>query len=1059
MKIRPAFSDSEFCLGMKIFLKTFTLILFSAISITAAAQAITPEHQRRAEALTAQMTLEEKLDYIGGYNEFHIRPVPRLGIPEIRMADGPQGVRNDTKSTLYPCGVAAAATWNRELVRQMGISLGRDSRARGVHILLGPGVNIYRMPLCGRNFEYMGEDPYLSSRMAVEYIRGVQSQGVMATVKHFACNNEEYDRHHVSSEVDERTLNEIYFPAFKAAVKEAGVGSVMTSYNLLNGVHTAQSPYLIGQTLRRDWGFRGIVMSDWTSVYSPLQAAVSGIDLEMPDGFCLNREKLLPLIESGAVTEAQIDAKVTAILRTLIAFGFLDRPQKDTSIPEDNPSSDETSLAVASESIVMLENHGALPLAGHQDIVLMGPYSTVVPCGGGSGSVEPIRTVSLYDGLKAVPGFDVTYIPMQENSEDRLCKARNGAEDRLRPIPGGSEDLIRNASAVILSLGFDKTTEKENSDRSFSLPEDQLRLIDKACELNDNVIVIVCAGGSVEVANWKDKVSALLWGWYYGQQGGTALAKIISGEISPSGRLPMSFETRLEDNPCYGSYYPDAPHMKRADKDGRIVTYKEGIFVGYRGYDRSGTAPLYPFGYGLTYGDFEYSDFAVKQDGDNVRLSFTLRNEGKHTASEVVQVYVGQQNPSVPRPLRELKQFSKVSLAPGESRKISLGMSRYAFSHYDVATHSWKADSDTYTVSVGASERDIRLSSDIEYVNADDRKNLGVKYVDAKSLGIYGHPAEGCGTLLSRVAPSFDFGDAGINEYAAQSTGLFLHFRTDSPVIRARWTTSCKNAGVNMSAIGQKGLDLYILRDGRWVFAGVGTPCMTGDFSRHESTIVADMTSEMKECLLYLPIYDRTCSLELGFSEGSSLEALPNPFGKKVVCVGSSITHGAAASRAGMTWPAQLSRSTGWYCPNMGFSGKSKLDRSYAEFLATVTADAFVFDAFSNPDATMIYERFDAFVDIIRAAHPDTPLIFLNTERRETRNFSRTKEAFESAKQAAAREVVRKRMKTDRNMYFIDCTDFLGSDSIATADGTHPTDLGFSRMLVAIERPLRKLLK
>lgn len=1022
---------------MKIFTKTALLLCFGTISLTAAAQTITPEHRQRAEELVRQMTLDEKLDYIGGYNEFHIRPVPRLGIPEIRMADGPQGVRNDTQSTLYPCGVAAAATWNRELVRRMGVSLGRDSRARGVHILLGPGVNICRMPLCGRNFEYMGEDPYLASRMAVEYIRGVQSQGVMATVKHFVCNNEEYDRHHVSSEVDERTLNEIYFPAFKAAVKEANVGSVMTSYNLLNGVHTAQSTYLIGQTLRRDWGFRGIVMSDWTSVYSPMQAAVNGIDLEMPEGFCLNRGKLLPLIESGTVTEAQIDAKVTAILQSLIAFGFLDREQKDASIPEDDPTSDATSLAVAAESIVMLENHGALPLKGLQNIILMGPYSKTVPCGGGSGLVEPIRTVSLYDGLKAVPGYSVECLDS----------------------PDAAPEKVRAASAVILSLGFDKTSEKENSDRSFRLPEEQLQLIEKARVLNDNVIVVVCAGGSMEIASWRDKVSALLWGWYYGQQGGTALAKIISGGISPSGRLPMSFEARLEDNPCHDSYFPDAPHTKRADKDGKLVTYKEGIFVGYRGYDRNGTSPLYPFGYGLTYGDFEYSDLSVRQDGDNVRLNFTLRNNGAYTASEVVQVYVGQHSPSVPRPLRELKQFAKISLAPGESRKLSLGMSKYAFAHYDVATRSWQTDSDVYTISVGASERDIRLSEDLEYVNAADRKNMGIKYVDACSLGIYGHPADGCDTLLSRLSPSFDFGDNGINEYAAQSTGLFVHFRTDSPIIRARWTTTRKNAGVNMSAIGQKGLDLYIMREGKWVFAGVGTPCMSGDFSRHESTIVSDMAAGMKECLLYLPIYDRTFSLEIGVADGSAVEALPNPFWKKVICVGSSITHGAAASRAGMTWPAQLSRRTGWYCPNMGFSGKSKLDRSYAEFLATVDAEAFIFDAFSNPDASMIYERFDTFVDIIRAAHPDTPLIFLNTERRETRNFSRTKEASESAKQAAAREVVRRRMRTDKNIRFIDCTGFLGSDSIATADGTHPTDLGFSRMLEAIEKPLCRILK
>lgn len=704
----------------------FALVAASCFSVLSVAQTITPECRKRAEDLTARMTIEEKLDYIGGWNVFYIRPVDRLGIPEIRMADGPQGVRNDTKSTLYPCGVAAAATWNRTLMRQMGESLGRDARSRGVHILLGPGVNIYRMPLCGRNFEYFGEDPCLTSRMAVEYVKGVQSEGVMATVKHFAANNEEYDRHHVSSEVDERTLNEIYLPAFKAAVREAGVGSVMTSYNLLNGVHTAQSPYLIGQTLRGDWGFEGMVMSDWKSVYSPLQAAVSGIDIEMPEGACLSRENLLPLIENGVLPVSRIDEKVTRILQSLIAFGFLDRPQKDSSIPEDDPLSDETARKVAEESIVMLENRSALPLEGTQDIVLMGPYSCSVPFGGGSGSVDPLHTVTLYEGLKKVRGYNVEYLG-------------DSAE--------GLSGRIGRASAVILSLGFDKNSEKENSDRSFTLPEEQLKLIETASALNDNVIVVVCAGGSVEMASWKDRVSAVLWGWYYGQQGGTALAEIISGKISPSGRLPMSFERSLEDNPCFSSYHPDREYMKRSGADLKMVTYREGIFMGYRGYDRNGKDPLYPFGYGLTYGDFEYSDLSVKQDGDNVRVNFTLRNNGSHEAAEVVQVYVGQHNPSVPRPLRELKQFSKIRLAPGEEKAVSLNLGKDAFSHYDADSHSWKTDCDSYTISVGASERDIRLSQDISYRSAAARTQPGGYSVTYKEFGMYRPPLECIGKI------------------------------------------------------------------------------------------------------------------------------------------------------------------------------------------------------------------------------------------------------------------------------------------------------------------------
>ena len=298
---------------------------------------VTQEHRDRAAALVSQMTLEEKCDYIGGSKDgFYIRPIDRLGIPLIRMADGPQGVRNNTKSTLFACGVAAAATWNEDVTYEMGVALGQDSRARGVHILLGPGVNIYRSPLCGRNFEYMGEDPLLSSRTAVQYIKGVQSQGVMATVKHFALNNQEFNRHHVSSDADERTINEIYFPAFKAAV-DAGVASVMSSYNLVNNVHAAENEWLLKKTLKEEWGFDGFVMSDWTSTYSTLGCVRSGLDLEMPEGFSMNYQAIKPLIETGVVREKDIDRKVEAILSSLIAYGFLDRPQLDTTIKEDNP--------------------------------------------------------------------------------------------------------------------------------------------------------------------------------------------------------------------------------------------------------------------------------------------------------------------------------------------------------------------------------------------------------------------------------------------------------------------------------------------------------------------------------------------------------------------------------------------------------------------------------------------------------------------------------------------------------------------------------------------------
>ena len=381
--------------------KIFSL-LFLVLSCAAMGQTITPEIEKRAVELVAQMTLEEKLAYIGGYNGFFIRPIPRLGIPEIRMADGPQGVRNDTHSTMYPCGIAAAATWNRELARTYGHSLGQDARARGVHIMLGPGVNIYRSPLCGRNYEYYGEDPFLTSETAVAYIEGMQAAGVMATIKHFCGNNQEWNRHNVSSDIDERTLHEIYLPAFRKAVQKARVGAVMSSYNPVNSIHTTESRELIIGVLREKWNFKGIYMSDWTATYSTVGAANNGLDLEMSWGQFMNPDKLRTALATGTVTEETIDEKCRHIVQTLIAFGFFDREQRDWSIPEKNPVSSETALAVAREAVVLLKNDGdMLPFSRKiRNVVVMGPNATNIPTGGGSGFVMPFETVSVAEGIR-----------------------------------------------------------------------------------------------------------------------------------------------------------------------------------------------------------------------------------------------------------------------------------------------------------------------------------------------------------------------------------------------------------------------------------------------------------------------------------------------------------------------------------------------------------------------------------------------------------------------------------------------------------------------------------
>ena len=808
-------------------------ILLCGIGILNAQVVITSEAEQRAKEIVAKMTLKEKLRYISGYTGgFSICPVPRLGLPEVFMADGPQGIRNNTKSTMYPSGILSAATWNRDLNYRLGRELGQDAKARGVGILLGPGVNIYRSPLCGRNFEYFGEDPYLSGEVAKQYILGVQSEGVIATIKHFAANNQEWDRHHVSSEVDERTLQEVYFAPFRKAVKEAHVGAVMNSYNLLNGVHASENRWLNIDILRDTWGFKGILMSDWVSVYSTVGAANHGLDLEMPTGEYLNEELLMPAIEQGLITEATIDLKVQHILQTLIAFGFLDKEPKDTSIALDNPHSRQTALDIAREGIVLLKNEGnMLPLKGRT--VVMGSNAEVLVTGGGSGFVSPFSTVSIAEGLEqlqkrntirlkddllfddlkdaiyadegkrqkgfkaeyfknvelkgtpdatcmenqiahdwgtGVPlegfpadGFSVrwtaTYVPVTNGlvrmtmcgrggyrayindqlictdhlpEREQVIEVEAGKKYRLRVeyhnyggdarigLKAGilNESLLKQTLAkaknVVLCVGFnngdeDGGIEGEGADRSFALPKPRLELIRKVTSLHDNVVVVVNAGGGIDFSDWGDKVKAIVMAWYSGQEGGRAVAEILTGVISPSGKLPISIEHRWEDNPVSKSYYENMKFVEY-----KRTQYSEGIFMGYRGYDKSGIKPLYPFGYGLSYTTFAYDNLIVEKNGVNrVKVTFDISNTGKMDAAEVAQVYVHDVKSSVPRPYKELKGYEKVFLKKGETKRVTIELEDDAFSYYDMDKQRFVVEKGDFEILVGTSSECLPLKGSI----------------------------------------------------------------------------------------------------------------------------------------------------------------------------------------------------------------------------------------------------------------------------------------------------------------------------------------------------------
>jgi len=648
---------------MKIKGITVLLLLISTLSFG--------QLERGVDNVLHAMTLDEKLSYIGGDNWLYIRAIPRLGLPAVRMSDGPMGVDAFGKSTAYPAGLVSACSWDTLLVRQVGECMARDAKARGVQVLLAPGVNIYRAPMCGRNFEYFGEDPFLTSRLAVNEIKGIQSQGVAATVKHFAGNNSEFDRKNVDKEIDERTLQEIYLPAFKAAVTEAKVACVMDAYNLLNGVHMSQNGAMNLGILKKDWHFDGLLMSDWHSTYDGIAAANNGLDLEMPAGDHMNKPVL-----TGKVSEAVIDDKVRRILRLIYRYGF-DHPA-DTSDVKDDPRSAQTALDMARAGIVLLKNdHQVLPLTGIKKIAVIGPNAQGYIAGGGSSWVEPFHSQGILEGLRKVAGGAINV---------DLITSPEGARD---------------ADAVIVCVGFNKNLEQENFDRPFALPASQDSLIRRVARWNKRTIVVLESGGSVDMQQWLNTVPGLLYAGYPGQEGGQAIAEIVLGKINPSGKLAATFEKAWKDNPAFDSYYDHNGDKK--------VAYKEGLFIGYRGYEQNHIVPQFPFGFGLSYAQFAYSDLKATPSG----ISFKIKNTGSCDGGEVAQLYVHQQQCPVLRPLKELKGFSKVFLKRGESKTIFIPLDPSAFAYYHKETKSFSYDPGKFDLLIGSFSTAIHLQKTI----------------------------------------------------------------------------------------------------------------------------------------------------------------------------------------------------------------------------------------------------------------------------------------------------------------------------------------------------------
>lgn len=704
--------------------------------------------EARVDDLLARLTLEEKVSLIHADSKFTTPAIPRLGIPRRWLSDGPHGVREDVGPdtwapagrtddfcTAMPCGLLLAATWNAELARDYGEVIGQEARFRGKQIMLGPSVNIQRTPLCGRNFEYMGEDPFLTSRIAVGYIRGEQAQGVAACVKHFACNNQEVQRGTINVEIDERPLREIYLPAFEAAVKEAGVLSVMGAYNKIRGEHCCHNSYLLNQVLKTEWGFPGLVVSDWSGVHDTRQAVLNGLDLEMGTDKPYDKFYLAgPFIDglrSGEYPVSVLDDKVRRNLRVMFGARAFDVDGPRGSL--NTKAHQDTARRVAEEGIVLLKNTGGtLPLdpARVKTIAVIGENAVhKFSHEGGSAELKALYEITPLDGIMRRVGnkADVTFSQGFEQPAPRRRRrpatAASGVDAPGEPTTAQAEATItelmeravraaKQADVAIIVGGLNHMSgfDTEGSDRrDMKLPSRQDELIRRVVEANPRTVVVLISGGAVEMDAWVDQVPAIVQAWYPGMEGGNALAGVLFGEVNPSGKLPCTFPKRLEDSPAHAlRAYPG--------KDG-VELYEEGLLVGYRWFDAKSIEPLFAFGHGLSYTRFEYAKLKLNA-GDASKTLLTLEaevaNVGERGGAEVVQVYVEPHNPRLQRPIRELKGFAKVSLKPGEKQTVSIALNARAFAYYDPEKKGWAADAGDYTILLGSSSRDIRVRAEFK---------------------------------------------------------------------------------------------------------------------------------------------------------------------------------------------------------------------------------------------------------------------------------------------------------------------------------------------------------
>ena len=673
--------------------------------------------------LVSKMTLEEKAAMCSGADFWHTEAVERLGIPASMVSDGPHGLRKQDdkadhlgvnesiKAVCFPAGCGTAASFNRELLKEMGEALGNECQAEGVSVILGPAVNIKRSPLCGRNFEYYSEDPCLATEIAGALIHGVQSKNVGTSIKHFLANNQETRRLSSDSRVDERTLHEIYLAAFEGAVTREKPWTVMCSYNRINGTYAAENHKYLTEVLRDQWKFDGYVMSDWGAVNNRVADLKAGLDLEMPASGGTNDELIVRAVQSGALEESVVDTAVERILNIVFRY----EEHRDKTAVFDRDKDHELARKVAQETIVLLKNEGVLPLEEKKQIAFIGKYVKKPRYqGGGSSHINSHKVTAAWDVIKDMP--NISY-------------AQGFVDDKDQTDEALLEEAVQTAAkadVAVIFAGLPDSFESEGYDRThMRMPDCQNELIAKVAAVQPNTIVVLHNGSPVEMP-WADQVKGIVEAYLGGQAVGGAVCDILFGKVNPSGRLPETFPKKLEDNPSYLSYIGE----------GDMVEYREGIFVGYRYYDKKKMDVLFPFGYGLSYTAFDYSNLRVDKkkfkDTDTVTVTVDVTNTGKMAGKEVVQLYVADKESTVIRPEKELRDFAKVELMPGETKTVSFTLGKRAFAYYNTTIHDWHVETGEFVIQIGRSSRDIVLQ---ETVTVESTVKIPFVYTTDTTLG------------------------------------------------------------------------------------------------------------------------------------------------------------------------------------------------------------------------------------------------------------------------------------------------------------------------------------